>query len=102
MILSLASLGLAITPFKYPYLACGGRGPNPHKCPASWTCKDDLRTPDNCGLKCGRPGICVPNNAPSCGGITGKRCPAFFTCYDTPNDGCDPTKGGADCLGICL
>ncbi|MGB5685909.1 MAG: Kazal-type serine protease inhibitor domain-containing protein [Candidatus Electrothrix sp.] len=37
----------------------------------------------------------------TCGGIAGIMCPKGMLCYDVPNDGCDPSKGGADCMGIC-
>jgi hypothetical protein len=37
-----------------------------------------------------------------CGGIAGISCPAGQECVDDPNDGCDPTKGGADCGGMCI
>ena len=45
---------------------------------------------------------CVPD-APRlfCGGIAGIPCPGAGKCVDDPSDGCDPTKGGADCGGIC-
>lgn len=36
-----------------------------------------------------------------CGGIAGLQCPAGRTCVDDPTDGCDPTTGGADCMGQC-
>lgn len=38
----------------------------------------------------------------SCGGITGKQCPSDLICVDDPKDDCDPTRGGADCSGICV
>jgi len=37
-----------------------------------------------------------------CGGIAGFPCPAGKTCVDDPSDSCDPTRGGADCSGICV
>jgi hypothetical protein len=37
-----------------------------------------------------------------CGGIAGFPCPAGKTCVDDPSDDCDPSRGGADCSGICL
>jgi hypothetical protein len=37
-----------------------------------------------------------------CGGIAGFQCPAGKTCVDDPGDDCDPTRGGADCSGICV
>ena len=36
-----------------------------------------------------------------CGGIAGIMCPKGMMCYDIPDDGCDPSKGGRDCMGIC-
>jgi hypothetical protein len=37
-----------------------------------------------------------------CGGIANIPCDAGEECVPNPNDsGCDPTKGGADCGGIC-
>jgi hypothetical protein len=46
--------------------------------------------------------VCVKNApAVSCGGFTGKPCPGAGKCVDDPSDSCDPTKGGADCGGIC-
>ena len=46
--------------------------------------------------------VCVPN-APNvmCGGIAGFACPGTGTCIDDPSDDCSPSKGGADCSGIC-
>lgn len=73
-------------------------------------CIDDPRDdcdPNNGGADCG--GICVattktptPPTDQSCGGFTGKPCPAGYTCQDNPKDSCDPKKGGADCPGICV
>lgn len=37
-----------------------------------------------------------------CGGIAGFPCPAGMKCVDDPSDDCDPTKGDADCAGICV
>ncbi|KAF3918201.1 hypothetical protein ABW20_dc0106075 [Dactylellina cionopaga] len=49
----------------------------------------------------------APNPAPvptytRCGGIAGLPCPKGFTCIDDPRDTCNPAKGGADCIGICV
>jgi hypothetical protein len=49
---------------------------------------------------------CVPApppepTGPFCGGIAGIACPGAGNCVDNPNDGCDPTQGGADCGGVC-
>ncbi len=37
-----------------------------------------------------------------CGGIATIPCPTGKKCIDDPSDECDPTKGGADCSGICV
>ncbi|KAF2003362.1 hypothetical protein P154DRAFT_410402, partial [Amniculicola lignicola CBS 123094] len=39
-----------------------------------------------------------------CGGFAGFRCPTDekYTCIDDPRDDCDPKRGGADCIGICV
>ena len=37
-----------------------------------------------------------------CGGIMGRPCPDGYECIDDPSDDCDPTTGGADCIGICV
>lgn len=37
----------------------------------------------------------------TCGGIAGVACPGLGSCMDEPNDECDPTQGGADCVGRC-
>ncbi|PHH92923.1 hypothetical protein CDD83_3413 [Cordyceps sp. RAO-2017] len=84
------------------YQSCGGFRVKPLECPKGFSCKDDPRLPPNCGLACDRPGICIPDKAPACSGLAGKRCPRGLDCYDRPNDGCDPRKGGADCIGVCL
>jgi hypothetical protein len=44
----------------------------------------------------------TPGGRRFCGGIAGIPCPKGFVCIDTPNDGCDPAHGGADCGGICV
>jgi hypothetical protein len=85
-------------PKEYP--SCGGFRNNPPPCDKPNVCIDDPRKPDSCGMKCDMPGICV--EPISCAGITGKQCPKGLTCYDYPNDGCDPKAGGSDCGGICL
>lgn len=36
-----------------------------------------------------------------CGGIAGIQCPGLGLCEDSPDDGCDPEQGGADCGGYC-
>jgi len=37
----------------------------------------------------------------ACGGFAGTPCPDGMTCVDDPSDDCDPSKGGADCIGVC-
>ncbi len=37
-----------------------------------------------------------------CGGIASIACQGGKVCVDDPSDTCDPTKGGADCPGICV
>jgi len=47
--------------------------------------------------------------APVCGGFVGIGCSCFCDpefsvkplCVDDPSDECDPTDGGADCIGLC-
>jgi len=46
--------------------------------------------------RCDHPSEPVP-----CGGLAGIACPPEQVCVDDPRDDCDPTLGGADCLGIC-
>ncbi|QPG94156.1 hypothetical protein C2857_005016 [Epichloe festucae Fl1] len=89
--------------FKNMYAACGGMRPRPVTCEAGAECRDDPRRPEEgCGLACDAPGICMPKRPRQCGGIAGSVCPEGLYCYDVPEDGCDPTNGGADCLGLCL
>ncbi|MCY1075688.1 hypothetical protein [Archangium lansingense] len=38
----------------------------------------------------------------SCGGFAGFACPKGQLCLDDPSDDCDPDRGGADCIGICV
>ncbi|KAJ4193562.1 Hypothetical protein NCS54_01282500 [Fusarium falciforme] len=89
--------------FKNQYQTCGGfRREPPPPCKEGTHCIDDSRIPGSCGMACDAPGICAPIKAPSCGGFMGKKCPKGLWCYDDPRDDCDPKKGGADCIGICL
>jgi hypothetical protein len=37
-----------------------------------------------------------------CGGFAGLVCPRGMSCVDDPADDCDPDRGGADCMGICV
>lgn len=53
------------------------------------------------GVSIDHKGECAPPKPQSCGGITGTPCPGGQACVDDPSDNCDPTKGGADCPGIC-
>ncbi|MDI1480875.1 hypothetical protein [Polyangium sp. y55x31] len=39
---------------------------------------------------------------PRCGGFAGLRCPEGLRCVDLPGDDCDPRRGGADCIGVCV
>jgi hypothetical protein len=52
---------------------------------------------------CCGPSTCRPTTPPvkHCGGIANLPCGPGEECVDDPNDGCDPTKGGADCGGVC-
>jgi hypothetical protein len=52
---------------------------------------------------CCGPSTChVKTPAPKlCGGIAGIACGPNEVCVDDPSDNCDPSKGGADCDGIC-
>lgn len=59
-----------------------------------------------CDDDCFRYGDCCEDRvaecgALTCGGFAGLACPAGLECVDDPNDGCDPSAGGADCAGIC-
>lgn len=92
--------GTCVRRNKYP--SCGGRTVTPRPCAPGTHCIDDPREPGGCGMACDKPGICVPDKPVSCGGFAGFLCPAGLSCYDIPKDGCDPKKGGADCLGMCL
>jgi hypothetical protein len=38
---------------------------------------------------------------PFCGGFAGFGCPGAGECVDDPRDDCDPSRGGADCGGVC-
>ena len=47
-------------------------------------------------------GICVTPTG-VCGGILGRGCESpRDVCIDDPRDDCDPTKGGSDCIGVCV
>ncbi|KAK2028647.1 hypothetical protein LX32DRAFT_639837 [Colletotrichum zoysiae] len=81
------------------YEACGGFRATPKPCPASFEC---IKNPfdGGCGPACDGPGICVVPIR--CGGFAGIPCPDGKFCADDPRDDCNPMKGGADCMGICL
>ncbi|KAK2750567.1 proteinase inhibitor kazal [Colletotrichum kahawae] len=81
------------------YSECGGYRPTPPVCAAGFACIDDPWV-GGCGQSCDFPGICVQEI--QCGGFVGKACPAGMYCIDDPRDKCDPKKGGADCIGICI
>jgi hypothetical protein len=53
------------------------------------------------GVSVDHEGQCKGPQPVACGGIAGLKCPAGQVCVDDPTDTCDPTKGGADCAGIC-
>lgn len=53
------------------------------------------------GVSIDHAGKCAPPKPQSCGGIAGIPCPDAQVCVDDPGDDCDPTRGGADCPGIC-
>lgn len=44
---------------------------------------------------------CLSAAGERCGGIAGFQCRAGWKCVDDPNDDCDPSSGGADCMGVC-
>ncbi|KAF3808042.1 hypothetical protein GCG54_00012621 [Colletotrichum gloeosporioides] len=82
------------------YSDCGGFRPTPAPvCAAGFACIDDPWV-GGCGQACDMPGICVQEI--QCGGFIGKACPAGKYCIDDPRDDCDPKRGGADCIGICI
>jgi hypothetical protein len=53
------------------------------------------------GVSVEHEGECKKSGPQACGGIAGIPCPEGQTCVDDPKDDCDPTRGGADCPGIC-
>jgi hypothetical protein len=73
-------------------MSCGGHAINPRQCPAGYQCLGHQMAWD-------APGKCYK----LCGGIASLPCSdgTLNTCVDSPNDGCDPNAGGADCGGIC-
>ncbi|KAK1569493.1 uncharacterized protein LY79DRAFT_528563 [Colletotrichum navitas] len=81
------------------YQACGGLRVSPTPCPASFEC---IKNPfdSGCGPACDGPGICVVPIP--CSGVAGTNCPDGKICVDDPRDDCNPGKGGADCIGLCI
>ncbi|KZZ97409.1 hypothetical protein AAL_03373 [Moelleriella libera RCEF 2490] len=88
---------------------CGGGGGNDDDkkdgTTSSSRCIDDPRHFDNCGLSCGRAGICVSAAEPRCGATA--ECPSLQRCFVDLR--CAPAGGktGAACLtggvpGVCL
>ncbi len=97
---------------------CGGFIQRRHECTQDYHCKL-VGVPDvggTCVHNCNLGAIQCPNyqhvdedacgcaDNPSCGGIAGRTCadPKYPRCVDDPRDSCDPTKGGADCGGLCV
>lgn len=82
------------------YPPCGGFRIEPLICEdPDAICISDPRS-GSCGMACDELGICVVPIF--CGGIAAFECPKGMTCYDDPQDECDPRAGGADCGGICV
>ena len=48
------------------------------------------------------PGEQVVMSGEFCAGIAQFPCPQGLACVDDPRDDCDPTRGGADCGGVCV
>ncbi len=71
-------------------IACGGHTINPHICPDRYVCEGKQMAYD-------APGSCTKR----CGGIAGLQCDGTDICVEDPNDDCDPSTGGADCMGVC-
>ena len=93
-----------------PTGACAGTGtcaPEPQLCPDIFNpvCGCDGKTYSNAcaasaaGASVGSTGACPP--VQTCGGFLGTPCPGGGKCVDDPTDDCDPSNGGADCIGIC-
>jgi hypothetical protein len=87
-----------------PSEECRSDGECPHilapctECPdGSYACPNSYCDAGKCRVvfeSCTDPGFC--------GGIAGFPCPPGYTCIDNPNDDCDPSRGGADCGGMCV
>ena len=71
-------------------------------------CGADGRTyPSQCAARCVNVEVIAEDSCSaslsSCGGFAGTACAsASDTCVDNPDDNCDPSNGGSDCMGICL
>jgi hypothetical protein len=77
---------------------CGGLTPFPNNCTTPGDiCVDD---PGHPSMMVDGAGVCIKKLL--CSGLAGGVCPMGMTCVDDPSDGCDPTKGGADCNGQCV
>jgi hypothetical protein len=72
--------------------------------PASTDSVDLAEAPSLVAPDAGEPEASTPTQAEPifCGGLAGRVCPAGYECVDIPDDRCDPSNGGRDCLGRCL
>jgi hypothetical protein len=87
-------------PDEYGRVRCGGHVPADryYSCSTDEVCIDDPYR-GGCGMACDTPGICVSKRK-RCGGFAGFKCDG--KCVDDPTDNCDPKRGGADCIGVCV
>lgn len=68
-------------------------------CKTGYTCMRDERK--GCGPGLGS--ACIGTCGPVCGGIASFTCPDDqMACVDDTRDDCDPSSGGADCIGLCV
>jgi hypothetical protein len=75
-----------------PLLSACGPGRCEPLCASGFLCVEDAQHEARCA-----------DPATLCGGIAGTRCPPSYTgCVDDPRDDCDPARGGADCIGLCV
>ncbi|KAI5468097.1 hypothetical protein BGZ63DRAFT_372943 [Mariannaea sp. PMI_226] len=88
--------------WKNEYPVCSDCETESEGCPEDSHCVYDPRLPKPAADDTETPKVCVPKSPPPCGGFIGSQCPEGLFCYDQPDDGCDTSKGGADCGGICL